>query len=85
MKNILASLLLPIFILLFLSFDNESMLNHPIPLLPNKTLDGKIIDENYYKGHVSIVSFMYIGCFPCMNEISTLNKIKEDYGSNEQL
>ncbi len=54
-------------------------------MLLNKTLEGKVIDADYYKGHVTIVSFMYIGCFPCMNEISILNKIKEDYSSNRQL
>ena len=73
------------FHLLFLSFDKEGMLNHPIPLLPNKTLDGKVIDEYYYKGHVTIVSFMYIGCLPCMDEINTLNKIYDEYSSNKQL
>ena len=58
--------------------------NDPVPLLPNKTLDGKTIDENYYKGHITLVSFMFIGCVPCMNEIGVLNKIKKEYTANKQ-
>ena len=85
MKKTFSRPLLLIFVLLLLSFKNGGLLNNPIPLLPNKTLDGKTIDENYYKGHVTIVSFMYIGCAGCMNEISTLNKIKAEYANNEQL
>jgi thiol-disulfide isomerase/thioredoxin len=85
MKKILLSSLLPMFILLLLSFDKQSMLNRPMLLLPNKTLDGKVIDQNYYKGHVTLVSFMYIGCLPCMVEISTLNKLKKDYRGNNQV
>jgi thiol-disulfide isomerase/thioredoxin len=66
------------------SFDYSSMLNHAMPLLPNRTLDNKTIDENYYKGHVTIVSFMFIGCMPCMNEISVLNTLKEEYAGNNK-
>ena len=79
MKNPFLFLLLSILILVCSSFDKKDMLNHPMPVLSNKTLDGKVIDQNYFKGHITIVSFMFIGCAPCMNEISTLNKIKEEY------
>jgi peroxiredoxin len=48
-------------------------------LLHEKTLDGKTINSSYYKGHVTIVSFMYIGCPPCMHEIYTLNRINDEY------
>jgi thiol-disulfide isomerase/thioredoxin len=61
------------------------MLNRPMLLLPNKTLAEKVIDQNYYKGHVTLVSFMYVGCPPCMVEISTLNKLKKDYRGNDQV
>jgi len=83
MKNATLKLLALFF--LFSSFDENSLLNHPMPLLPNKTLDGRTIDENYYKGHITIVSCMFIGCYPCMMEIGILNKIKAEYANNEQL
>ena len=85
MKNIISKLMLLIIALPFLSFKNDSLADHPIPLLPNKTLDGKTIDESYYRGHVTIVSFMYIGCMGCMNEITTLNKLKEEYAGNDNV
>lgn len=67
------------------AWGQEGMVGRPMPMLPNKTLDGMVINEHYYKGHVTIVSFMYIGCAPCMKEISTLNKIKAGYRGLEQL
>jgi thiol-disulfide isomerase/thioredoxin len=48
-------------------------------LLKTATVAGKAVDEAYYKGHVTVVSFMYIGCLPCMNEIALLNKLKKEY------
>lgn len=56
-----------------------------MPLLPNKTLDGKTIDEHYYKAHVTVVSFMYAGCVPCMNEISVLNQLYDEYKNNDKV
>ena len=85
MKKTALILPLAMSLLPLLSFDNSSLEGHAMPLLPAKTLDGRTIDENYYKGHVTIVSFMFIGCLPCMNEISTLNKIKEAYAASEKL
>jgi thiol-disulfide isomerase/thioredoxin len=85
MKNITLKLFVLFFLFIFSSFDESSLVNHPMPLLPNKTLDGKTIDENYYKGHVTIVSCMAIACIPCMMEIGVLNKIKKEYANNEQL
>ncbi len=51
-----------------------------MPLLPQHTLDGKVVDANYFKGHVTLVNFMYIGCPPCMNELNILNRLNKEYG-----
>jgi len=79
MKKILLYLLLPALGMLSVSFTPDSLLNKPMPVLPQKTMDGATIDEQYFKGHVTLVTFMYIGCPPCMNEISLLNKIADEY------
>lgn len=81
MKKI--SFLLPYLGLLLTSFEPDSLLNKSMPLLPAKTLDGVTVDEQYFKGKVTIVSFMYIGCPPCMNEISLLNKFIDDYAGKD--
>lgn len=51
-----------------------------MPVLPAQTLDGKMIDADYFKGHLTVVTFMYIGCPPCMHEIATLNRLHKTYG-----
>lgn len=79
-KATLILLLLPL-----LSFSSDSLLNRPMPLLVNKTLDGKTIDKSYFKGHITVVSFMFIGCMPCMNEIGLLNKLNKEYHTNSGL
>ena len=81
MKGIIAAILLSFLILPLSSFNSETLVGHPIPLLPNKTLDGKTIDENYFRGHVTVVTFMAIGCMPCMYEINSLNKIQKEYAA----
>lgn len=63
------------------AFDDSTLLKKPIPILDTKTLDGKTIDEAYFKGHYTLVSLMYIGCLPCMNEISALNQLQKEYAS----
>lgn len=60
-------------------FAQHPLLNKPMPLLPAKTLDGTTIDKAYYKDHITVVSFMYIGCPPCMNEIGMMNRLSEEY------
>jgi thiol-disulfide isomerase/thioredoxin len=74
---VLLCLLLPLF-----AFGNDSLLNKRMPILPGHTLDGRTIDASYYKGHLTLVNFMYIGCQFCMNEIGILNKLKAEYAND---
>ncbi len=60
----------------------DSLQGKPMPLIAARTLSGKVVDTGYFKGHVTIVSFMYIGCPPCMYEISTLNAIHDEYAAD---
>jgi len=75
-KLVLILLLLPL-----MAFEKVNLLNKRMPILPGRTLDGQTIDASYYKGHVTLVNFMYIGCPPCMNEVGILNKIKAEYAN----
>jgi hypothetical protein len=78
---LLAALLVPA----LLSFDDGGPLNKPIPILAGKTLDGQTVDAGYYKGHVTVVTFMFIGCMGCMNEIGLLNKLHDTYAGNDKV
>jgi len=79
MKKTFLVLFLSLLLLPLASFDSQNLVGHPMPLIANKTLDGKVVNENYFKRHVTIVSFMYIGCMPCMNEISVLNRLNREF------
>jgi thiol-disulfide isomerase/thioredoxin len=53
----------------------------PMPAIKGETLDGKKIDSAYFNGHLTLISFFYIGCPPCMKEIPVLNKLKDHFKS----
>ena len=85
MKHIAIVIIAFLLMLPLVSFEKGGLVNKPMPVLPDKTLDGKIIDENYFKGHITLVAFMYIGCPYCMREISMLNRLKKEYANNDQV
>src|SRR5688572_7841190 len=62
----------------------EKLLNQPMPEFMGQTLTGKKIDKAYFKGKVTVVNFMYIGCFACMKEINALNQLQQKYQGNNQ-
>ena len=49
------------------------------PEITGKTTGGKEIDAAYFRQHLTLVSFFYIGCAPCMREIPVLNRLQEHY------
>jgi thiol-disulfide isomerase/thioredoxin len=51
----------------------------PMPAINGETLDGKKIDSTYFHDHLTLISFFYIGCPPCMKEIPVLNKLKDHF------
>lgn len=54
-----------------------------LPAFEAKTVDGKPIDEQYFKGKLSIVNFWFIGCTPCVAEIPGLDKLAATYGNEK--
>lgn len=79
------------FLLLFLAIpeitnaqklDDSPLLNKPVPGFEGITLGGKKINKAYFKGKVTLLNFMYIGCIPCMMEVGSLNEIHLKNKSN---
>lgn len=64
---------------------NDSLLHKQAPTWQANTTLGKQIDASYYKGRVTLVTFMYIGCPPCMNEISMLNRLQQEYKTDTRV
>ncbi|MGB3077443.1 MAG: TlpA disulfide reductase family protein [Saprospiraceae bacterium] len=52
-----------------------------LPEFGGTTVDGKIIDENYFKGKVTVLNFWFVGCQGCEKEMPGLNKVVEKYKS----
>lgn len=45
------------------------------PLIAASTMDGRILDQDYYTGKVTVITFMYIGCPGCMYELPLINAL----------
>lgn len=54
-----------------------------LPAFEAKTVDGKAINEQYFKGKLSIINFWFIGCTPCVAEIPGLDKLAATYGKEK--
>jgi thiol-disulfide isomerase/thioredoxin len=49
------------------------------PVLQGSTLSGVRVDSSFYNGKLTLLSFFYIGCLPCMKEIPVLNRLKDHF------
>lgn len=54
-----------------------------LPSFEAKTVDGKLINEQYFKGKLSIINFWFIACAPCVAEIPGLDKLADTYGKEK--
>ena len=69
-----------VLLLFVLSFQNSSpLLDRAIPNFTGATLDNKIIDSTFFRGKVTVVNFLSLGCRPCMKEIAYLNVLDSMY------
>jgi len=78
-RNLLLTLTLYVFLCCTKSTSSSAQSVFKIPSFTGKTLDNKTIDSLYFKDKLTLISFFYIGCAPCMKEIPVLNKLKKHY------
>ena len=55
------------------------LLNKKVPIFSGFTIDSTFVDTAYFKDKVTLITFMYIGCPPCMKEIHCMNLIHDKY------
>jgi len=69
-----------LFIIICLIFYNSATAqSFRAPALQGKTLSGIPADTTFTQGKLTILSFFYIGCMPCMKEIPVLNLLKDHF------
>jgi peroxiredoxin len=61
----------------------ECIIGSQIPEFYCKTLDGKLIQPDYFKGKITVINFWYTACVPCIEEIGGLNAIVDQYGKDK--
>lgn len=59
-------------------FTTPPLLNKKMPQIVGLTVKNVKIDSNYFKNKVTLITFFYVGCPPCMNEIAALMKLKKN-------
>jgi cytochrome c biogenesis protein CcmG, thiol:disulfide interchange protein DsbE len=62
--------------------NSTCLINSQFPSINLATIDGKIIDDSYFKKSPTIVNFWFKECPPCLEEIPTLNILVEKYKIN---
>src|SRR5687767_3149986 len=77
------TILLGIFLVFVSANDPNKMNGKKIPSFLGKTLTGIDINRNYFKGKITLINFMNIGCPPCMAEISMLRRFNEEIKNEE--
>lgn len=60
------------------SNDPTRLLNRKVPTIKAVASNGQVIDTDYFKGKVTLISFMFIGCVPCMKEAPALNQLYKE-------
>ncbi len=75
MKQLLLALLLVTAMAVAMS--PQKLLNRPMPSVTGVTLKGTTIDTAYFKGKVTLINFMSIGCQYCMGELKTLAQLHQ--------
>lgn len=54
-----------------------------LPSFSAKTIDGTIINKDYFKGKITIINFWFSTCSPCIAEIPGFNIVMEKYGKEK--
>ena len=61
----------------------ECLTGANLPDFTATTMDGKIIDRNYFIGKVTLINFWMKTCKPCISEIPGLSKLKDEFGTEK--
>lgn len=60
----------------------DCILGAQLPEFTDTTMEGTVIDKEYFQEKVSVINFWFIGCKPCEAEMPGFNKLVEKYSSS---
>ncbi len=81
MKKITLILITTIFLTSFI--DREKMVGKKVPVFKRQTLNSMTVDTSFFKNKVTLITFMYLGCKPCMYEARQLEKLYEEFKNTD--
>ncbi|MCR9154668.1 MAG: TlpA family protein disulfide reductase [Bacteroidetes bacterium] len=67
-----------------ISAEPSDLIASSMPEFSEYALSGNLWNSETLKGNVVVINFWFIGCLPCMKEISYLNELQKKY-DNEDL
>ncbi|MBK9981281.1 MAG: TlpA family protein disulfide reductase [Saprospiraceae bacterium] len=62
--------------------NTDCIIGASLPKFGGIAVDGNVIDENYFKGKVTVLNFWFVGCQGCEKEMPGLNQVVEKYKSS---
>ena len=80
-KNLFAVFLAFLVITGFQLKRKHPLLNKKVPIFTANTIENRPIDSSTFKGKVTLLCFLEIGCLPSLKEMGVLNKIKMAYSN----
>lgn len=66
----------------FNEYQNFKKEGQPFPTISVKDLKGTVIDNNFFKGKVTVIKCWYIHCTACVKEFPQVNSLVEKYKNN---
>lgn len=61
----------------------DCVIGSRFPRFECTTINNKKINEDYFRGKVSIVNFWFEGCAPCVAEVPGFNQLVHKYGKDK--
>ncbi|WP_185153362.1 TlpA family protein disulfide reductase [Fulvivirga lutimaris] len=65
----------------FIPLTPDCITGHLLPVINETSIGGTPINQEYFKGKITIMNFWFSACAPCMAEIPGFNEIKMKYGT----
>ena len=67
----------------FVFIGRDCIVGAVAPQFTTSTIDGNVVDKEYFKGKVSVVNFWFITCPPCVAEIPVFNDMVGKFGTED--